>query len=106
MEISVGDNKYNIRPAPPSHFPFFIVVADYLEMKPKNVNHAIEISRNIDTLLSKIFEASCDPLPSQSDALEIFAKIMDITIEKLKQAKFFRDQVELANKERVSVGDR
>ena len=74
-EFEVNGRTYRLKPLKPAILPYLQLWADLMNRKPKNIEEAREISREIQELQNEIFKMAVEPMPPDEDALDVITQI-------------------------------
>jgi len=85
--ITVNNREYRVKPIKPALLPYLQLWGDLMTRRPKTVQEAEEISREIQELQNKIFAMAVEPTPPDEDAIDVIAELSRIILEKTTRGR-------------------
>lgn len=84
-EFKVNGRTYRLKPLKPALIPYLQLWGDLMARRPKDVNEAEQISRELEELQNKIFSMAVEPIPVDEDVLDVMTQISVAIAERVNR---------------------
>ena len=88
--MKIGETEYDVQPITPELSPFIARIGEVMKTKPKDVEEAKAIRKEIAELSDIIFPETVTPDPAKEHKMQLLQTVLNLTAQVMDEADCFR----------------